>query len=621
MRRLLTLVGALCALGLASLGAWQTQQPPAQPVQGQGGRQGQAQGRAGGDQTPRDRAVQTPQGTAAISGRVVAADTGRPVKRARVSASGQGRGLRTALTDDQGRYQLSGLSAGTYQVSASKAGFVDGSYGQRRPLQPGTPLALTDAQAATNIDVRILRGGVITGHVSDEDGEPLPRALVNVQRYQYVRGERQLMAAGGDQTDDRGQYRVYGLPPGEYYVSVSVSGLGELIGRGMQQLAAGLGALGGRGGRGGPGDAFGPADAADQVGYAPTYYPGVVTPAEAGKVTLAPGQETGSIDFQIQVVPLAKVTGIVAGASDVASIMLVPQDASGGLGRMGGTLVGRAGADGGFTVVNVPPGRYTAIARSGGRSGEPRTGMQAIVVSGQNVDGVTLMLQPGVTVSGNITVESSGTAAPADYSAFRVEVPDVDPLPGAGPGGRGGRGALFGDNSTVQKNGTFSVGNLQPGLHYVRVMSGGGGTQGGGQWTLKSVTLGGADVADVPFELKPGQNVDAVSVVLTDRTTELDGTVRDAQSAGAGGVTVIAFATEAQYWRAQSRRVSTARTGQTGAYRLRGLPAGDYYVVAVDDVEQGEWFDPAYLDGVKDKATRVTLNDGDKKTLDLRGPS
>src|SRR5262245_23056626 len=123
MRRLLTLVAALVALGLASLGAWQTPQPPpGQPAQGQGGRQGQ--GRAGGDQAPRDRAVQQPQGTAAISGRVVTADTGRPVKRARVSASGQGRGLRTALTDDQGRYQLTGLSAGTYQVSASKAGFV-----------------------------------------------------------------------------------------------------------------------------------------------------------------------------------------------------------------------------------------------------------------------------------------------------------------------------------------------------------------------------------------------------------------------------------------------------------------------------------------------------------------
>src|SRR5262249_52027456 len=148
-----------------------------------------------------------------------------------------------------------------------------------------------------------------------------------------------------------------------------------------------------------------------------------------------------------------------------------------------------------------------------------------------------------------------------------------------------------------------------------------GGAEGGGTWILKSVTVGGTDISDTPFELKPAQNVDNVTVVLTDRTTELAGTVRDAQNAGTSGVTVIAFSTESQYWRAQSRRISTSRTGQTGEYRIRGLPAGDYYVMAVDDVEQGEWFDPAYLDSVKDKATRVTLNEGDKKTLDLRGPS
>jgi hypothetical protein len=618
-------VVAVLALGIASLGAFgQPQQPPPpQAPQAQG--QGQRQGR-GGNQQARDRAQVVPQGTAAIAGRVLTADTGRPVKRARVTVAGGGRGGRSATTDDQGRYQIGELAAGNYGVTASKTGFVDAVYGQRRPLQPGTPITLADAQAVTNIDLRLTRGGVITGHVGDEDGEPLARALVTVQRYQYVRGEKQLTPAGGDQTDDRGQYRVFGLPPGEYYVSASATGLGELIGRGLQQLAAGLAAGGGRGGRGGAGGlppGFGAPEPPESTGYAPTYYPGVVSAGEAGKVSLAPGQEASGIDFQIQLVPLATVTGLVSGAQDTANVLLVPQDSGGGLGRFGGqTLVGRPMPDGTFSIANVPPGRYVVVARSGGRSGDPRTAMQPIVVNGQNLDGVALVLQPGVSVSGNITVESSGTPAPADYSVFLVDVPDVDPLPGGlggGAGGRGGRGGPFGSANRVDKNGSFTVGNLQPGRHFVRVA--GGGAQGGGQWTLKSVTLGGVDVADQPFELKPGQNVDGVNVVLTDRASELAGTVRDAKNAATGGVTVIAFSTEAQYWRAQSRRISTSRTGQTGAYRIRGLPAGDYYVVAVEDVEQGEWFDPAYLDSMKDKATHVTLSDGDKKTLDLRGSS
>ena len=382
----------------------------------------------------------------------------------------------------------------------------------------------------------------------------------------------------------------------------------------MQQLAAGLGPLAaGRGGRGG--DAPGAAESTAQTGYAPTYYPGVVNTAEAGKVTLAPGQEMASIDFQIQLVPLARVTGIVSGSQDGANVMLVPQDASGGFGRMGMALAGRVMPDGTFTIASVPPGRYTAVARSGGRSGEARTALQAVAVSGQNVDGVTLILQPGVTMSGNITVESSGTPAPADYSVFRVDVPDVDPLPGAAVLGRGGRGGAFGADGGVQKNGSFAVANLQPGLHYVRVLG------GGGQWPLKSVTIGGTEVADVPFELRPGQNVDTVTIVLSDRAAEIGGTVRDAGHTGTGGMTVIAFATEPQYWRAQSRRIATARTGAAGEYRIRGLPAGDYYLLGVDNVEQGEWFDPAYLDSVKDRATRVTIAEGERKTQDLRGPA
>ena len=188
-------------------------------------------------------------------------------------------------------------------------------------------------------------------------------------------------------------------------------------------------------------------------------------------------------------------------------------------------------------------------------------------------------------------------------------------MPGAGLG-RGGRGGAFGGDNRVEKNGSFTVTGVQPGRHFVRLIGG-----AGGQWILKAAFLGGTDVADVPFEVKPGENVDNINVVLTDRSTELDGTVRSGTSEGVGAITVVAFAVDPQFWRPQSRRISTSRTGTTGAYRIRGLPAGDYYVLATDDVEQGEWFDPAYLGSVKDKATTVTVRDGDTKTLDLRGSS
>src|SRR5206468_893426 len=117
------------------------------------------------------------------------------------------------------------------------------------------------------------------------------------------------------------------LPPGDYYVSATAGGLAQFLGRGLQ-VATGAFAAGGRGGRGvifgGP-----PADDAEPVGYAPTYYPGVISAADATKVTVGPGQELAGIDFQVQLVPMSTVSGTVIGTSDPVPVLLVPQDRGG----------------------------------------------------------------------------------------------------------------------------------------------------------------------------------------------------------------------------------------------------------------------------------------------------
>jgi protocatechuate 3,4-dioxygenase beta subunit len=588
MRRL-GFIAALMALVVCGVFA---QQQPAQP-----------QSRPQSAQPARDVQRQPPSATASIGGRVLAADTGRPLKRASVLASGGGRQARGATTDDLGRFRVTGLPAGTYTITASKSGFVDAIFGQRRPLQPGTPVQLADGQETSGIDLRLTRGSVITGHVLDEDGEPLARALVTVQRYQYVRGERQLTSAGGDQTDDRGQYRVFGLPPGDYYVSATAGGLAQILGRGFQFAA---GALAGAG-RGGRGAFFGgpPVEDAEPVGYAPTYYPGVTSAADATKVTVAPGQELGGIDFQVQLVAMSTVSGTVIGSSGPVPVMLVPQDRGGVFRRQ----VLRAGsqADGSFAIANVPPGHYTAIARSGGRGEDPRIGTQAVTVAGDNVTGISIALQPGVSLAGYITVESSGTPAPVDYSGFRVDAPDVDPLPfvGGGPNTSGSR---------AEKNGAFQINGLLPGRHYIRV-------NGQGSWSLQSVSVAGRDVTDEPVDLKSGQNVDSVSIVLTDRSTQVTGTVRDAAGNPVQQITVIAFSADQQYWHSQSRQIQAVRVDQSGVFHLRGLPPGDYSVAAVDDAEEGEWFDPSYLEGIRTGAKRLSLSEGESATLDLKAPS
>src|SRR4051812_10345287 len=246
MVRALSISTLLVALAVA-VGA--QQQPSPRP--------GQASGQPARDTSAQPKEAPPPGGR--ISGRVLAADNGRPVKRARVFATAAelpgGRGM---LTDDSGVFDLTELPAGRYTLTVSKSGFVALSYGQRRPLQAGTPLQLGDGQQLKGIEFQLPRGSVISGRVLDEDGDAMPGVMVRVMRYQYLQGERRLTAAGNGQTDDKGQYRVWGLMPGEYYVNAIARGGGpgggQFFGGGPGGGPGGFGGGGGRGGRfGGPG--------------------------------------------------------------------------------------------------------------------------------------------------------------------------------------------------------------------------------------------------------------------------------------------------------------------------------------------------------------------------------
>jgi sarcosine oxidase gamma subunit len=541
-------------------------------AQGRGGRAGGQGGVVGrGVQRPARDQNRPPDatGTALIAGRVVAADTGRPLKRARVIVAGGGR-PRVATTDEQGRYRDNGLPSGSYTITATKTGFVDAAFGQRRALRTGTPIQIADGQQIANADVKLPRGGVVTGHVADEDGEPLARALVTVLRYQWVGGEKRLAPAGSDQSDDRGQYRVFGLPPGDYVVSANAGGMDRIMGRFMEEAE----------------------DGGESTGYAPTYYPGVTSAADAIRVKLATALETGGIDFQLQLVPLATVRGTVSGSADTV-VLLVPEGGAGP--RLGQNFRASVAADRTFAIRGVPPGRYTAVAR-----GEGVSAVQNIVVSGADL-AISLVPAPAAELRGTITLEAGGTEIPKSFSAFRVVPLPLDSAIGATRPAR---------SADVAENGSFVVRGLMPGRYAVRAS----GPRG---WILKAVYANGRDITDDPVDIKT-DNVSDLNLIFTDRISSVGGTVRDARGAGVSATTVIVFPADAAMWTPQSRRIQTARTDQGGAYQVSSLPSGDYFVVATDDVEQGEWFDPEFLDQMKEKAVRVTLGEGEQRTQDLK---
>ena len=156
-------------------------------------------------QPARDTSALDPTtGLAALSGRVLRGDTGAAVKRAIVRLAGQDtRDRRTVQTDDNGRYQFTDLQAGRYTVTVSKAGFITLAYGQKHPRQPALPIQVDAGRPLVNVNIALPRGSVITGQVVDEDGEPMTRALVQVLRYVYRQGQRQIEIMNHEIEGDR----------------------------------------------------------------------------------------------------------------------------------------------------------------------------------------------------------------------------------------------------------------------------------------------------------------------------------------------------------------------------------------------------------------------------------
>ena len=280
-------------------------------------------------------------GTSAVRGRIVAGDTGSPLRRAQVRISGPDIGSKMALTDNQGRYEFKDLPAGRFNVSVSKSGYVTMQYGQSRPFEPGRPIELVDAQVLQKADVSLPRGGVLAGRVVDETGEAVADADVTAMRMQFQNGTRHLVQTGRNATtNDIGQFRIYGLPPGDYFVSATLHNMSSMA---LDMLGGG---------------AAGSMGSNQTSGYASTYYPSTPNPAEAQRISLAVGQELPSVDIQLQPVRLAKITGVALGSDGKpmsgAMVMLMPSGKDATMLLPGGTS--RTDGSGNFTLTSVTPG-------------------------------------------------------------------------------------------------------------------------------------------------------------------------------------------------------------------------------------------------------------------------
>ena len=534
---------------------------------------------------------QVPTGTAKISGRVISAETGGPVRRAHVRiASRDARAGRTVTTDADGRYEFVGLAAGRYRLYASKGGYVELEYGQARPFESGKPIDVVDGQLLDKLDFSLSPGSVITGRITDEFGDPATDVQVQAMRYEFANGERQLVAVGRlSNTDDLGQFRIFELMPGDYVVRASTRANGPM-------MAAG--------------------DTSDgPVGYPGTYYPGVSDVSQAQTVTVSLGQELSTVSFSLIPARLSRISGTVMSSDGhpLSGAIVRLRPSGGGMNfRLNAGASNQVRADGTFRLLNVAPGDYVLDVQQRPRDIQNLENLNLsslefasmpISVSG-DIDDLAIVTTSGVTLSGRVVVPES---TPAKPSLRGIQVTATSPSDRPGPMAVAARALGSG---RVDDAGAFELHGLA-GPQFIRAS----GLPAG--WGVKTILLDGADITDGPFDFRPGANLSALIVTLTNRLTEIAGSVHDVRGQPLTDYVLIVFAEDSTRWGPQSRYVATARPDQNGSFSIKGLPPARYLAAVVPSLETGRQNDVTLLEQLRGGAQSFALAEGQTLTLNL----
>ena len=529
--------------------------------------------------SPRDTLTQ--KGTASIKGKVVAADSGRPLRRVQVSVSSPDlTESRSISTTAQGLFEFKELPAGRYTLSATRAGFLQMSYGQRRVGEPGRPLLIAERQQIADLTLALPRTGAIAGRILDEVGEPMANVTVFPAHWRYFRGQKRLVTAPGgasfNRTDETGQYRITNLEPGEYVVMATTRDTWTVDD-----------------------------NPKERIGFATTYTGGTANPADAQVVRVSAGLEAIAADISMVPGRVVSVSGTALSASGAplaGESLEVSQEF---MSPTGGSTFGlpstKIGADGSFTLKGLAPGEYRLSVRSPGDKDRGMEGATMIVtVTGEDLTGVTLVTGAGGTISGRV-VSDTGAALPAPDQRLRVNARVADTFRTFS--------SFNADNGRVKDDWTFEIKDVigKNTLSLASLPTG---------WSLKAIDHFGKDLADSAIDVTPGQRLEGVTVVLSKTLPRLAGTLLDEGGQPADG-SILIFPEDAQKWAENSRLIRTARPDESGGFEFRNVIPGDYLAVPLEYVRQGDWADPEFLRNLQEQAKRVRVADTGVSTVAL----
>jgi hypothetical protein len=563
------------------------------------------------------------------------------------------------ITGSDGRFLFRDLPPGSYPIQAQAAGYMNGSAGQARIGGPIRIPTLAAGRHLTDVRIRLWKHAVVSGRVVDEAGEPVVGLTVRAVRRTVMGAVQQFGTSSTARTDDRGIYRIATLAPGEYLISVPQThvtmpaAIMERMSQAMlggstappmemiEMLSSGLAAAA-AGARVGdllwasnqPGAPVPPAEGRFGV-YATTFYPAATTTAEAPSVELRSGEERSGVDMQLRLVPAVRVSGTVIGPDGPAAhvaVRLVSADLAdtSGSAEFDAAASGTR-ADGTFSLIGVPPGRYVATVMKRGSSdpmmqamrqaaamtgntmpapasapSPPLYGRAQVTVGGSDVSGVQIVMREGVKVSGRVEFDGTSpkpTPQELGGGALTVRMTPAD----------GRINSMMINPSPVDQSGVFSITGLLPG-RYTLFAGRIGGPGSAASWQPSVAMYDGRNVLTEPFEIGD-KDISELVISFTDRPTVLTGSVTTGATPS-GTATVVIFPADVRRWIGlgmPSARARNVAASTTGAFTINGLEPGEYLLVAVDDAEAGELQDPKFIQAVAPLATRVTLAAGNNK--------
>ena len=531
-----------------------------------------------------------PASRAVIAGVVTKDPGGEPVKKAVIELIAENQtegGDYTAVTDADGAFHIEGIAPGRYLLFAERTGLLEADKHHAR--SEGRVLTLTSGQELKDLQIRMQAAAVVRGRVTDEDGEPLPNATVSVLRQTFASGHSRWEPAGSEHTNDLGEYRIAGLPAGNYYVSVSpppdFKSLIEETGRARSE----------------PGNASAP-DKPAATTYQPTYYPGTADRSQAAPIQLRAGDEF-PVNFTLMPSPSLSIRGSVVNLPLHSSASILLQSRDFGLVLNGAEIH----KDGSFVIRDVAPGAYTILATVENTS-VPMTARQSLQVVSNSVEGLRLAPQPGASVRGRLRLETRGNAGRFDPSQIFLALQSAERADDAGPFSIA---EGFSNLAHLSADGSFEWRDVAPGSYYVQLVSQSDAEQ---DWFVKSESAGNRDVDASGIPVNGGTVV--LDLVASANGAVVDGVVNDRKGEAVPNAVIVAVP-EARL-RGRLDRYRKSVSDQSGRFTLRGIPPGDYTLLAWESVDGEAYYDPEFLKSCEGQGSALRVGEGERKSMQVQ---